>query len=162
MLKFFHNDWDETGREMLNELQNHNLHHWECDKYFASMLNERVFHIALIIRKPENTCELRSIADWKPITSSPLDKKQRRALRDMHIYTVFQWIFEKLEFDSTFSYIKEEPKVRRILTDINGGSVETTKTITKSGIPLLRWEYTKKEFENGILYRKMQKSVHDL
>lgn len=161
MIKFFHNDWDETGLKIL-KAQNHNLDHWVCDKYFVSMLNEEVFHLAMITSEPENSCELKSIANWRPVLDSGLDKEQRRTLRNMHIYRTFRWIFETLEYDSVFSFIKEgEPKVRRILIDINGGAAGTTETTTNQGVSLLRWCYTKKEFETGILYENMQKSIHN-
>jgi hypothetical protein len=160
MVKYFYNEWDGYAQRYIDSKGS--LRQWTADRYFVGTVYGEVYFMFLLKDCPNNTVEVSAVSDWHRLHSYPLSKSQKKKTRDVGIYLAMTWAFDTIGIDSMHGFVRHnDKKIIGFMNHVNGAPMKPTEKTTASGIPFVRWDYSKEEYNSGLLLERAKESIYN-
>ena len=161
MVKWYRKRWDDEATAFMGKQgkwrRAHGTH------YFSGKVDGNIFWIFSTPRTVDGYAEVNTFSDWRPLLYSNLDKKQRKAVRDIGMLLGLTWIFEELDNEGIYGRFTLKNKGSLRLQKVIGHefTIVGTDQKDKDGDPYFKWTCSREEFRNSDIYQRAKDSVYD-
>jgi hypothetical protein len=72
------------------------------------------------------------------------------------------WAFDTIGIDSMHGFVRHnDKKIIGFMHHVNGAPMKPTEKTTTSGVPFVRWDYSKEEYNSGLLLERAKESIYN-